>query len=207
MKVSITGTMRGAVKDMRFVRNSIVPGASSKALNGVAKTAVETPAVKSVSEKKQVAIGVVRWHHTALGERTKRRRLIRKSAKKDSLWVGWKWGTKSGEPGKVSVISLPGRTQNKAGVKAGRSGPMYRSAFIQTSKKGQLGAFTRTSRMPYPILFLRIDMTNTADAAFSKRVNASGPAYEKEFDRILKVDLRKKRNKNLVNAGKRLLPI
>lgn len=192
MKISVSGSIKPIVMDLRNISRKMVPAATSRALNTVSRP-VESKSVKALAGQKQIQSSVVRWHHTDLGERTKRRRLLKTSARKDRLWVGWRWATKSGEPGRVSVISLPGRRQTKSGVKAGRSGPVYKGGFIQTTKSGQLGAFTRLGKPRYPIRYLRIDMTDAADTIFVKNTKAAGPAFRKEFGRQLSLAMKKQR--------------
>lgn len=201
MIVSMKGVVSGVIADIKAT-GKMSDSAMVQAMNRVSGSHVETPAVESVSEKKQVSKGVVRWHHDVNGARTKRRRLIKKKANKKEMWVGWRWGTKSGEPGKVSVISLPGRKQTKAGVKAGRSGRLISGAFIQVSKRGQPGAYVRRTKARYPIQFLRIDLTGVADAAFNKRVKTSGGPVRDEYDRLLKVKFKKSAARSRRRAGR-----
>lgn len=215
MRLTIAGSLKPIVRDIKHVRGRIVPAVSAKALNQTARRYVEPKAVALMSDQSYVTStgdpivlskSVIRWRYNASGTRTKKRRLVRRnaSAKRDVMVVTWRWGKGSSEPGRIPIVSLPGRQQTKRGVRPGRKGAVIRGAFLQRNKHGAAGVYKRQGKKRYPIDFLRVDITRQADAAFAKFIDSSGTYHRREWNRLMRVELKKFSKAKLASAARQL---
>lgn len=191
MKFSLKSDVKAVTRDLGIVGKRIVPGVTVSTLNQVSKRTIEAPATKATASSTSIPLGLVRFKHTSEGVRTKRRRIIRSGARRGKESVEWRWASKSGEPGSISLASFPRRRQTRRGVRAGTH--FVSGGFINNSKRtGRPIVMKRKGASRYPVDVQRVDITNAADAAFTRRVAASGQAFRKEFERRLSVKLERR---------------
>jgi hypothetical protein len=187
--VSVQADTKAMLRDLDRVQRVKVPRLVPSVLNQIAQRKVESQAVKDVAAASGFAQGVIRWRHNAWGQRTGKRRLVLAKATAKDWAARWYWSGKRGRAGAITLVSVPGRRQTRAGVKAGaHSVP---GGFIQmSSRSGSPIAAKRVGRKRYPIEVLRIPIGVRADSIFNRYVGASGPHFVRELERRIEKTLR-----------------
>lgn len=189
IRVKATLNASRMLKDMRRVREKIMPAAAVSALNTTGQRAVRTPAVGKIASDARVPKSRVSWRYTTKGIKTKTRRLSMVKAKQPELVVSFYWRKRT----TVSAISLTTRPmQNEAGVRTG--GHFWPKAFIASSQGiGNRQVYKRLGRARYPIKVQAVELRAAGDRALTKYVNLSGPFFVREYDRQMSLRLRRKR--------------
>lgn len=173
-KLSLKTDLKKMTRDIRRIQGRIVPRITARAINTAAQQ-TQTRIIRGTTADSGVKQKVIR----------KRFRLIRSSAKTARAVIDVL--TRA-----VPLSSLNPR-QNKKGVRAGK---FFRDkAFIQR-KSGRDKVFKRTGESRYPIKHQVVEIQDIVDRqAKSQLATFTASKFVEEFQRLLKLDLRKKPRK------------
>lgn len=181
----VRGTTRAIVRDFKRVQK-LQAKTTVQALNTTAKRHVETPATREIASTHRVPRSRVTWQYNAAGQRTRRRRLSLLKANRDDH-TAYLWFSRRTF---IPAIALGRARQTRAGVSVGKH--QFPGSFIaRANGVNNQQVFKRRTAARYPLQVQGVPMLPRGAAILTSYVRASGPHFRREFERLMRVKLRR----------------
>lgn len=204
MRFSVKADIDSMLDDLNVVQRQAAPRATQRALNAAGRKA-ETLVVAHMADALKVPKAHVRWRHDQAGNRTSKRRLIRRNAKRGSLAVLFDWlprrkGARGTAGPNIKLITLGAKQVGRSGrrkVGGGQGGVIAKSHFVPSgfirrpARGGGRQVFKRQGQARYPILVQTLPILPEGDRAFSLAFRAVRALFLREFSRQMDLELQR----------------